>query len=82
MPDPMVVTVAQLRASYDALGLDPDRFDEVKSISSDPSGITIVRVRVDEQGHAVLLTDGSDVATETVTIAVQDSDLAPDDGNG
>lgn len=67
--DPMNVTAVQLRAAYDALGLDPDRFDQTVSFTAEPGKLTVIRMRVDQDGAAAVA--GIDeVATETITIGV------------
>lgn len=66
--DPLNVTAAHLRAAYDALGLDPARFDQTVSFVCEPGKLTVVRMRVDADGDGMLAGDGA--ATETVTIGV------------
>jgi hypothetical protein len=51
MPDPTSVTHAQVRAAYDALGLDPERFDDTCQLWFDfETGYATVQRRVPEGG--------------------------------
>ena len=44
MTDPTSITTDQLRAAYDALGLDPERFEDVMRIYIGPDECAVERV--------------------------------------
>ena len=65
MSDPMFLTTAELRAAYDALGLDPERFKDTRTITINPHGVEVVRY----QDRPVRMVEGSDaVRTESLTL--------------
>jgi hypothetical protein len=72
MSDPMNIKLEQLRAAYDALGLDPNRFDQTQSFLVEPGVVTVVRVRVDEAGQNIVLPGRSALATETVQVSLEE----------
>lgn len=50
------------------LGIDPD-MDALQSVSINTDGVTVVRVRLNEQGRVYVV--GNEFATETVTIRIE-----------
>lgn len=71
MSDPTYVTPTQLRAAYDALGLDPELFTSTRTITLDPHEVVTVRyVRLDGNPF---LHDGEPV-TCSVGLPVADTD--------
>jgi hypothetical protein len=65
--DPDTVTVEQMRAAYDALGLDPQRFKSTRSVHIQPGDVEVVRYhQVDGGSHLV---EGSDaICMELLTL--------------
>jgi hypothetical protein len=55
MTDPTHTTVAQQRAAYDALGLDPNLFEMTESILIRSDAVTVTRFRTDPETGQVIL---------------------------
>ena len=51
MSDPTRITREQLRAAYDALGLDPARFADTIVVSADEDTVKVARVIYGADGH-------------------------------
>lgn len=63
------ITMQHIRAAYEALGLDPDKFDGVMLIKMTPSQVQVTRQAYDKGGRAYTDESG-EVATTTATIPV------------
>lgn len=70
--DPHRITLDQLRDLLAGLGIEPDVMT-LRTIFIEPGKVTVVRMRLDENGNSYVLPEQNEVATETVTIAVVNS---------
>lgn len=86
MADPTTLTLDQLRAAYEALGLDPADWSSTALIQITPHKATVVRYEHNDEGHIVAV-DGAPVTvittiplgpteTEGMTVTVDLSDAA------
>lgn len=62
MSDPITITSDQVRAAYDALGLDPDVYADTMRIDVDGGRITITRLRRNSDGRLSGLTQTTEAA--------------------
>jgi hypothetical protein len=69
--DPLVIGLSQVIELLRGIGLDPVEPRDLRAIHITPEGITVVRTRRDEDGHAFVV--GDEIATETVTIRLENS---------
>lgn len=67
--DPHRISLAKLADLLVGLGLDAD-VKRLKSVSIESGKVTVVRMRLNENGRTYVLPGRNEVATETVTIAV------------
>lgn len=73
MSDPATVTTEQMRAAYDALGLDPERFTSTHSIRINPDGIEVLRWHTFEgvDGKARLIPGTDAIYAQWLTIRTE-----------
>jgi hypothetical protein len=74
MSDPTFVTPTQLRAAYDALGLDPELFWSTRTIHLEPHEVTPIRYVLNGDGGRWLLDHNGDPVTWSLDIPVGDTD--------
>lgn len=73
MSDPDAVTTEQLRAAYEALGLDPERFHGTRTIHISPDGVEVVRYH--QPDGKTRIVDGTNaVYAEVLTLRLFDWD--------
>lgn len=83
MADPTHITTDQLRAAYDALGLDADGWNRTMRFELRPDFVILVRYRPGENGRPYVEND--EIVTDPVAIPVRWApepahDKAPEDG--
>jgi hypothetical protein len=76
--DPKFVTTDQMRAAYDALGLDGDGFNRTRSVEFQPHEVRVTRYVVNDEGQ-LSLDEFDKPYDETVTIPLSalEHDLWP-----
>lgn len=65
MSDPTTVTAEQLRAAYDALGLDPELWTRTRRIEIAPGKVRVIRFQLNDAGRFFLGEDGDFAVTVT-----------------
>ena len=75
MSDPTTITGDQIRAAFDALGLDPDEFENTARVELTPHELVLTRHARNEQGRA-FIRDGRVKATVTTLIKVDWASVA------
>lgn len=76
MSETHAVTGAQMRAAYDALGLDPELFKSTASITLTPIDVVVSRYRL-KDGHPYVEEGTKAIPMNTVALQVKWSASAP-----
>lgn len=69
MSENPTVTLAQIRAAYDALGLEADRWNETTQVVVKPDAVIVTRYLRGDNGRAFLASNG-EIAQEMTVLKV------------
>lgn len=70
MSDPYGINIEQVRAAYDAMGLDPEQWNNTRQVEFDPHEVRVTRYVRDEKGRILVADELGNPETCVTTMPI------------